>query len=174
LIGTIFISLLACAGDHAPAAASTTATATAPTAQPALSGPAGDPTVGATGPVGPTITLSVGDTTWPVEIADDRAEREHGLMYRDGLAEDHGMVFVYPDQRLRAFWMKNTRIPLSIAFLDGQGRVVSISDMAPFDLSTTPSGRPAMYAVEMSAGWFAAHGVAVGAKVEGLPPPSRE
>lgn len=125
-------------------------------------------------PQGPTIPLRIGEATLSAEVADTDAERQLGLMHRDGLAPDHGMVFVYPDERPRGFWMRNTRIPLAIAFLDAQGRIVSLAEMAPFDERTTPSGRPAMYAVEMEQGWFQAHGVKVGAKVEGLPGPSRE
>ena len=174
-MGAVFLLLLACAGDKAPASTPEAASATPTTASEALpSSSPDDPAVGATGPLGPTIPLSVGDATMLVEVADDDSERGKGLMHRDGLATDHGMLFVYPDQRERGFWMRNTRIPLSIAFADGQGRIVHIADMEPFDQSTTRSHRPAMYAIEMDQGWFAQHGVAVGSKVEGLPGPSRE
>lgn len=125
-------------------------------------------------PQGPTIPLRLGAHSLQVEVADTDAERQQGLMHREGLAPDHGMVFVYPDERERGFWMKNTRIPLSIAFVDRQGRVVHLADMQPLDERTTHSVYPAMYAVEVDQGWFTAHGVRIGSKVEGLPGPSRE
>jgi uncharacterized protein len=119
-----------------------------------------------------TSSLAIGDAKLAVEIADEPAEREHGLMQRAALATDHGMLFVYPDERLRNFWMKDTALPLSIAYLDAQGRIVRIVDMAPYDLTAVPSIRPAMYALEMTQGWFALHTVQVGQSVTGLPPPS--
>ena len=120
----------------------------------------------------PTLTLQVGSTPLRVEVADDPAERARGLMYRDALGRDEGMVFVYPDEQERSFWMKDTRIPLSIAFLDAGGRIVHLADMKPFDLDGTPSGAPAMYAIEVNHGWFAAHGVTTGDRVTGLPGPA--
>jgi uncharacterized protein len=120
----------------------------------------------------PTDKLTIGTATVAVEIADDPKEREHGLMQRASLATDHGMLFVYPDERERSFWMKDTALPLSIAYLDSQGRIVRIADMTPFNLNPVPSGRPAMYALEVSQGWFARNKVQVGLSVKGLPPPS--
>jgi uncharacterized membrane protein (UPF0127 family) len=120
----------------------------------------------------PTTSLTIGTATVSVEIADDPAEREHGLMKRETLGPDQGMLFVYPDERPRNFWMKDTSLPLSIAYLDAQGRIVRIADMAPFDTSTVPSVRPAMYALEVNQGWFTRHAIQVGASVKGVPPPS--
>jgi uncharacterized membrane protein (UPF0127 family) len=119
-----------------------------------------------------TTTLTIGSATLTVEIADDAKEREHGLMKRASLEPDHGMLFVYPNERDRSFWMKDTSLPLSIAYLDAQGRIVRIADLTPYNLNPVPSGRPAMYALEVSQGWFAHHAVQVGAAVKGLPPPS--
>lgn len=161
---------LACASDPAPAHPPPAAGAAASPPSPA----AVDPAVGATGPLSPTIPLAIGNTLLQVEVADSEAERAKGLMYRDALAPGHGMVFVYPDERVRGFWMRNTRVPLSIAFIDGQGRIVHLADMQPFDERTTPSIHPAVYAVEVSQGWFSEQGVAVGDTVQGLPKPSRE
>ena len=118
------------------------------------------------------VTLNVGGIAVSAEVADSPAERELGLMYRDPLPDDHGMLFVYPDEQLRAFWMKNTKIPLSIAFLSASGRVVSTSEMAAYDETPVPSEFPAMYALEMSRGWFVAHAVGPGAAISGLPPAS--
>lgn len=117
----------------------------------------------------PTTTIRVGAEHLTVEVADDPLERARGLMYRDKLGADAGMIFVYPDEAPRQFWMKDTRIPLSIAFLDAQGVVVSVSEMLPLDLNTTPSNGPAMYALEMNRGWFAAHGVRPGDVLGDLP-----
>lgn len=127
-----------------------------------------------TQPQGPTIPLRLGEHVLQVEVADDDAERQQGLMHRDGLAPDHGMLFVYPDERERGFWMKNTKIPLSIAFADRQGRIVHIADMQPYDETTTRSWHPAMYAVEVELGWFDTHKVRIGSRIEGLPEPSRD
>jgi uncharacterized membrane protein (UPF0127 family) len=123
-------------------------------------------------PTPPATSLTIGTATISVEIADDPAEREHGLMKRETLGTDQGMLFVYPDERPRNFWMKDTSLPLSIAYLDAQGRIVRIADMTPFDTSTVPSVRPAMYALEVNQGWFTRHAIQVGASVKGVPPPS--
>lgn len=118
----------------------------------------------------PTTTLTVGDRSITVEVADDEVERSQGLMYREDLGADRGMLFVYPDLAERRFWMKNTKIPLSIAFTDGQGVIVRIADMKPLDTNTTSSGAPAQYALEMNRGWFVAHHVKEGDRLGGLPP----
>lgn len=104
------------------------------------------------------------------EIADNGEERSMGLMYRDSLPAEQGMLFVYDRSEVRSFWMKNTRIPLSIAFIDSKGVIVSISDMKPMDTSSVPSGTPAQYALEMNQGWYSRNDVQVGDRVEGLPP----
>jgi uncharacterized membrane protein (UPF0127 family) len=119
------------------------------------------------------LDLVVDGTPILVEVADEPPERSLGLMYRDTMGADHGMLFVYPDAEVRSFWMKNTRLPLSIAYLDAAGTIVHIADMRPLDTTAVPSVRPAMYALEVHQGWFAAHGVEVGDKVTGLPGPSK-
>lgn len=108
-----------------------------------------------------------------VEVADDGARRNQGLMNRDRLPAEQGMLFVYPDEKPRSFWMKNTRIPLSIAYIDGEGQIVSIKDMRPMSTRGVPSDHPAMYALEVNQGWFDKKGVAAGARVTGLPGPSK-
>jgi uncharacterized membrane protein (UPF0127 family) len=90
------------------------------------------------------------------------ALRAQGLMYRTSMPAGSGMVFVYDDEAPRSFWMKDTRIPLSIAFVSSSGRIVSISDMQPLNTTSVPSGAPARYAIEVNKGWFAEHDVAVG------------
>ena len=125
-------------------------------------------------PVLPTASISVDGNPVTVELADTPDLRRQGLMERAALQPDHGMLFVYPNERPRSFWMKNTPLPLLIAFLDTHGRIVRIADMAPLDETATPSRYPAMYALEMEQGWFTRKGVAAGARVEGLPSPSQE
>lgn len=120
------------------------------------------------------VTLDLGSAQAHVEIADSPTERAHGLMGRKTLDADHGMLFVYPSAEPHFFWMKDTPLPLSIAFLDAQGTIIRLADMQPFDTHTTPSGGPAQYALEMEQGWFAAHGVAEGLRVGGLPGPSEQ
>ncbi len=116
----------------------------------------------------PTTTLTIDGASVVVEIADEEAERARGLMHRDALAPGRGMVFVYPDAKPRHFWMKDTRIPLSIAFVDDEGRIVRIADMAPLTTRRTASLYPAQYAIEVPKGWFAEHGVDEGDTVQGL------
>lgn len=118
----------------------------------------------------PAARLTVGAEKITVEVADEPQERSLGLMYRDSLDADTGMLFVYPDEAERSFWMRNTRVPLSIAYIDAKGRIVHIADLAPLDERSVPSLAPAKYALEMNKGWFAAHGVQVGSTVTGLPP----
>lgn len=122
----------------------------------------------------PMADIQVGQKTISVELADDPAERHQGLMYRTSMDVDHGMLFVYPDAAPRSFWMENTSIPLSIAYLDETGRVLNIEDMTPYDRSGIPSAGPAMYALEMNRGWFERNGVQVGAVILGLPGPSEK
>ena len=102
-----------------------------------------------------------------VEIADDGSEQARGLMYRTALAENRGMLFVYPDEEERSFWMRNTLIPLSIAFIDSEGRIVDIQDMKPLDDDPPHyvSAEPAQYALEVNKGFFEERGVKVGDKV---------
>ena len=103
-----------------------------------------------------------------VEVADRPRSRELGLMHRETLATDSGMLFVYPDEAARSFWMKNTRIPLSIAYLTSDRVIVRILDMRPdlgrpeATLPLYPSGDPARDALEMEQGWFRRNGIVEG------------
>jgi len=102
-----------------------------------------------------------------VEIAQDEETRSQGLMYREELPEDQGMLFVFSEQRVLSFWMRNTFIPLDIAFIDSEGKIVDIQRMEPLDESKLyVSAAPAQYALEVNAGWFERHGVKVGSRVE--------
>ena len=118
---------------------------------------------------GEPAQLTLGGINVVVEVASPPRERATGLMGRASLPPDSGMLFVYPDEAERSFWMKNTPLPLSIAFMDTQGRIVHITDLRPLDERPVSSLRPTMYALEMTQGWFEAHGVKVGQSVAGLP-----
>jgi uncharacterized membrane protein (UPF0127 family) len=112
-----------------------------------------------------TTELTVDGITITAEVADEDEERQRGLMHRDSLPENHGMLFVYPEERTLSFWMRDTRIPLDIAFLDGRGTIVDIQQMEPQSDEQHRSAEPAMYALEMRQGWFADHGIEIGARV---------
>jgi uncharacterized membrane protein (UPF0127 family) len=121
------------------------------------------------GPDGTPIRVervTVGGVPISVEIADTRGLREQGLMNRDSLPADYGMLFVYPDERIRSFWMRNTRIPLDIAFIDRNGSIINIEQMEPQTDENTLSDAPVMYALEMSLGWFEANGVGPGDRLQ--------
>ena len=110
------------------------------------------------------IASEEGSVEVDVEIANDTEEMARGLMGRTALAEEAGMLFVYPDERELSFWMKDTLIPLSIAFMDAEGRIVDIQDMEAMD-DTPPhytSAEPARYALEVNEGFFDKRGVEVG------------
>jgi uncharacterized protein len=107
--------------------------------------------------------------TLHVDIADDDAERGRGLMGVEELPADQGMAFVWEEPHTGSFWMKDTLIPLSIAFWDTDGRVIAILDMEPCTTETCPQygpDAPFIGAVEANLGWFEDHGVAVGDHVE--------
>jgi uncharacterized membrane protein (UPF0127 family) len=110
----------------------------------------------------PTIQLTLGNRQITVETATQDSTREIGLMYRDSMPADHGMIFAFPDEQPRMFWMKNTRIPLDIIYLDHTGKIVSIRSMKPFDLTSIESGDAAKYAIELNPGVPADAGLKVG------------
>lgn len=121
----------------------------------------------------PTTTLTIGKQKVVAEVATTPEQQSTGLMYRFSLKPDHGMIFVFERAEPRSFWMKNTYVPLSIAFIGSDGRIVNIADMAPQDERTHWSNGPAQYALEMRKGWFVEHAIGPGDKVEGLPSPKR-
>jgi uncharacterized protein len=118
----------------------------------------------------PTTKLTIGGHVVNAEVAATDETRQIGLMHRFSLAPDHGMLFVHDAPRMLSFWMRNTYVPLSIAFIDAKGRIVNIEDMAPQVERLTWSAAPALYALEMKKGWFAQKGIGPGADVKGLPP----
>ena len=101
-----------------------------------------------------------------VEVANTPDKIARGLMYRDSLPRDEGMLFVYPVEQILSFWMRNTRIPLDIAFIQDDGTIAQIARMEPLSRRSCQSGRRARFALEMNRGWFEANGVEVGDRVE--------
>jgi len=108
------------------------------------------------------VKIQIGQKTIEAEVADTYQTRAKGLKHRDSLPKDHGMIFVYPDEDYLEFWMKDTKVPLSIAYIKADGWIAQISDMKPFSLETCRSQMRVKYALEMEQGWFAANGVKVG------------
>ena len=117
----------------------------------------------------PTTVLTVGDHKVTAEVVVTPEQRALGLMHRFSLKPDHGMLFVFERSEPLSFWMKNTFIPLSIAFIAADGRIVNIEDMKPQTEDTHWSKGPALYALEMRKGWFAEKGIGPGAVVKGIP-----
>jgi uncharacterized membrane protein (UPF0127 family) len=122
----------------------------------------------------PVTKIRVGTHAVDAEVAQTPQQRTLGLMYRFNLPADRGMLFVFPQPEPLGFWMRNTFIPLSIAYIDADGRILNILDMKPHDESRHPSAGPALYALEMRRGWFAERGIGPGTRVTGLPPPAKE
>ncbi len=115
----------------------------------------------------PTAEVSIKNYKLTVELATTPAARSCGLSHRQQLPPDHGMLFVFQDLRARTFWMKDTFIALSIAFLDAAGIILSIQKMTPDQTDVEyPSGQPVSCALEVNQGWFDQHGVKVGDRVE--------
>jgi uncharacterized membrane protein (UPF0127 family) len=116
----------------------------------------------------PVIQLSAGMHLIRAEVAADMATRSRGLMFRKSLAPNAGMVFVFDQASQHCMWMKNTLIPLSVAFVDEAGIIINIEDMAPQTEDTHCAKRPARYALEMDRGWFASRGIKAGTKLGGI------
>jgi uncharacterized membrane protein (UPF0127 family) len=118
-------------------------------------------------PMNPTRQLlSLNGHQLMIEVAATAPARACGLSMRDSLPRDHGMLFVFPDEQVREFWMKNTLIPLSIAFLDADGRVLEIHEMDPREPERRrKSSAPVRYALEVNLGWFRSKGIQPGDRV---------
>ncbi|TVP83871.1 MAG: DUF192 domain-containing protein [Thioalkalivibrio sp.] len=116
----------------------------------------------------PVRELPIADRTLTVEIADTPEAMARGLMFREYLPEDHGMLFVWPGDQAVGMWMKNTLIPLSVAFIDREYRIRNIARMEPRSLRVHASEGPVRYALEVNRGWFERHGVAPGMRIDGL------
>ncbi len=116
----------------------------------------------------PAIQLSAGMHLVRAEVADDFETRGRGLMFRKSLEPNHGMLFVFEEAAEHCMWMKNTLIPLSVAFIAADGTLVNIADMKPKDETTHCATRPVPFALEMERGWFASRGIRPGQKLGGL------
>ena len=116
-----------------------------------------------------TVPIKVGAHALRVEVMTNDEERARGLMHRKHLGANDGMLFVFDEPAYHSMWMKDTLIPLSVAFLDRNGVILNILDMEPQTLDPHVSAGPSIYAIETNKGWFAAKKIKPGDKVTGLP-----
>jgi uncharacterized protein len=116
----------------------------------------------------PTVQLTAGMHAVRAELAADFTTRMQGLMHRRSLAPNSGMLFVFDEVSIHCMWMKNTLIPLSVAFVDASGTITNIADMEPHSEQSHCATRPARFALEMTRGWFAGRGIKPGMKLGGL------
>ncbi len=116
-----------------------------------------------------TYEVKINEKTSHAEVAFTQKGRTIGLMFRDKFDNDHGMLFVFPQEQNLSFWMKNTKIPLSIAFINSKEIITQIDPMAPNSLMSHTSKEKVKYALEMEQGWFRKNGITVGSNV-GLSP----
>lgn len=116
--------------------------------------------------------IKIGNKIITVEIADSHEKQAYGLMHRSSLNTDQGMLFIFSDEQVRSFWMKNTFVPLSIGYFDAQKKLIDIQDMKPAvsemqaDFPSYVSSGPAQYALEMSLGWFQKNKIKLGQRFE--------
>lgn len=116
----------------------------------------------------PAVELGAGMYLIRAEVADSFSTRMQGLMRRTSLPPNGGMLFVFDEAGTHCMWMKNTLIPLSVAFIDAGGTIVNIADMQPHSEESHCASSPARYALEMVQGWFAQRGIRAGAQLRGL------
>ena len=115
------------------------------------------------------ITTSDGDSLrLPVEFAVTDKQRRFGLMHRQNLPRGQGMLFIFPEEDIQSFWMKNTHIPLSIAYIDADCTIVHIADMVPLSTKGVSSVYPAQFALEVNQGWFSSKSIQVGETIGGI------
>ena len=117
----------------------------------------------------PMARLTAGMQVVQAEVADSFGTRMQGLMQRTSLGPNHGMLFLFDGDERQCMWMKNTLIPLSVAFIDARGAIINIADMQPHSEESHCSARPARYALEMTQGWFREKGVKPGIRIRGIP-----
>jgi hypothetical protein len=117
----------------------------------------------------PAIRLSAGMHNISAEVAQTPEQRQIGLMHRKSMPATDGMLFIFEQPAVQCFWMRNTLLPLSIAFLADDGTVVNIDDMKPMTEASHCSQKPVRYVLEMNQGWFAKKGVKAGSKLRGGP-----
>lgn len=119
-------------------------------------------------PTLPAVALNAGIHVIQAEVAGTPATRSQGLMRRKSMAQGAGMLFLFDESAAHCMWMKNTLIPLSVAFIDERGQIVNIADMQPLDETSHCASRPARFALEMNQGWFKKRGIAAGRVIQGL------
>ena len=117
----------------------------------------------------PTIKLSAGMHVIQVELAQTPQERSVGLMFRNTMPTNDGMLFAFEQPGQQCFWMKNTLLPLSAAFIADDGSVVNIEQMKPQTLDSHCSAKPVRFVLEMNDGWFAKRGIRPGTRLQGAP-----
>jgi hypothetical protein len=122
----------------------------------------------------PTVQLTAGIHLITAEVAANDATRARGLMFRQSLPANHGMLFIFESKAVHCMWMRNTLIPLSVAFVEDDGTVVNILDMQPHDERGHCARQPVRYALEMSQGWFAQRGIGPGSRLGRLPAPAQQ
>lgn len=133
---------------------------------PVAAAAAAEPSTRGLGPPADRAWVIFGADTVVAEVASTPDQRAQGLMYREALPDGTGMLFVFPDNQVRAFWMANTYLPLDIAYMDPSYRIVDIVQMEPLVTDTYPSSAPAMFALEVRQGWFADKGISEGRQAE--------
>lgn len=109
--------------------------------------------------------VDIAGQTYPVEFAFTYEQRARGLMYRKSLCDDCGMLFLFKPEKQASMWMKNTFIPLDVAFIDRNGVITDIKPLVPHDLTSVGASKVVAYALEMNQGWFAEHGVRAGDQI---------
>jgi uncharacterized membrane protein (UPF0127 family) len=97
-----------------------------------------------------------------IEVVSKFQDRQKGLMYKKAIPEDYGMFFIWSTKKVQCMWMKNTYIPLSVAYMDRRGKIINIYDMVPLSKISVCSDRPALYALEVNRGWFKTNNIKVG------------
>jgi uncharacterized membrane protein (UPF0127 family) len=117
----------------------------------------------------PQTELQIAQHTLKVELATTPEQRQLGLMQRPALGKDEGMLFIFPDAGVQCFWMRNTLIPLTAAFIEDDGTIVNLEDMKPLRDDSHCSKKPVRYVLEMTQGWFKQKGIRAGQKLMGLP-----
>ena len=116
----------------------------------------------------PVLELQAGFHRIEAEVAHTQPARMQGLMQRREMAPQRGMLFVFPESDRHCMWMKNTLLPLAVAFLDDAGSIINVAEMQPGSEDNHCAARPARYALEMNAGWFARRGLKSGAVIMGI------
>ena len=116
----------------------------------------------------PRMELSAGFHRIEAEVAANQENRALGLMHRKSMGSNQGMLFVFPVAARHCMWMRNTLIPLAVAFLDDEGRIINVEEMKPQTENSHCAAAPARFALEMNKGWFAAKGIQNGMRIGGV------